>query len=136
MVLRLMRHEGHSFKPDVFDPNVVCTDPNDLWSANCAISNLLFDDIKQFEAHVPGFRVVYRQFSEFSSFLNSGGVIAKTFCVPLPTWLLHIQKAFDNTLARWFASVFALQRQVILERVEYAGVLANIEPKQQLRAAA
>src|SRR5262249_33297704 len=40
-ILRIMRHEGYSFEPDVFDPDVICTDPDDLWSANCAISNLL-----------------------------------------------------------------------------------------------
>lgn len=136
MVLRLMRHEGYSFTPDVFDEDVVCTDPNDLWSANCAIPNLLFDNPKRFEARVPGFRVIHRGFSEFSCFLNSGGVIAKTFCIPLPPWLLRVQKLFDDILTGVFPSVFALQRQIVLKRVQRPGVPVGIEHDKALSTAA
>jgi ubiquinone/menaquinone biosynthesis C-methylase UbiE len=55
MLLRLMRHEGYSFDVNVFDPDEVCTDPHDLWSANCAIPNLLFDNPGKFHAQVPQF---------------------------------------------------------------------------------
>ena len=48
-LLKLMRHEGYDFEIDVFNHNLICTDPHDLWSANCAIPNLLFDDDIKFE---------------------------------------------------------------------------------------
>jgi ubiquinone/menaquinone biosynthesis C-methylase UbiE len=47
-LLRLMRHEGFDFTIDVYDSNLICTDEDDLWSANCAIPNLLFDNILKF----------------------------------------------------------------------------------------
>ncbi len=115
-LLRLMRHEGYSYEVDPFDETVICTDPNDLWSANCAIPNLLFDDPARFERNVPAFRVVHQRFREFFCFINSGGVIAKTTCVPLPNFALHLLNAVDTVLAACLPSVFALQRQIVLEK--------------------
>ncbi len=115
-ILRLMRHEGYSFEVPVFNPEVVCTDPKDLWSANCAIPNLLFDNAAAFEQAVPEFTIEYQSTSEFFTFLNSGGVIAKTKCVPLPQPLLYVLGAIDTVLARLLPGVFALQRQIVLRR--------------------
>jgi SAM-dependent methyltransferase len=115
-ILRLMRHEGYSFAPDVFDPGVICTDPDDLWSANCAISNLLFDDRARFEQQVPAFRIVYHRFSEFLLFANSGGVTAKTFFIPLPERMLRVVGRIDDLLASTLPEIFALQRRVVLVR--------------------
>ena len=116
-LLRAMRHEGYSFEPDVFDENLVCTDPNDLWSANCAIPNLLFDDVQKFEKSIPEFKIVKRSYSEFFNFANSGGVIAKTRYVPLPVWGLKALKGIDDTLATLMPQVFALQRQIALRKL-------------------
>lgn len=115
-ILRLMRHEGYSFDVPVFDPDVVCTDPKDLWSANCAIPNLLFDDAAAFERAVPEFSIEYQSSSEFFTFLNSGGVIAKTKFLPLPKPFLHLLGAIDTALATLLPGVFALQRQIVLRR--------------------
>lgn len=117
MLLRLMRHEGYSFDVNVFDPNLVCTDPNDLWSANCAIPNLLFDDPAKFHANVPQFRITKQSHSEFFNFINSGGVIAKTYSIPLPVFFLKALELTDTLLANCLPSVFALQRQVVLMKV-------------------
>ena len=117
-VLRLMRHEGYSYVPDVFDESVICNDPADPWSANCAIPNLLFDDVKRFERQVPDFEIVHRGFSEFTCMLNSGGVIAKTMHVPLPAWMVNMLYGLDAALTRLLPRVFALQRQVVLEKVD------------------
>ncbi len=116
-LLRLMRHEGYSFDVDVFDPQVVCTDPEDLWSANCAIPNLLFDDAAKFHTQVPQFQIVMQSYSEFFNFINSGGVIAKTFSIPLPVFLLKTIELIDTCLANCAPSVFALQRQIVLKKV-------------------
>jgi len=114
VLLRMMKHEGYSFDPDVFNPDLVCTDPNDLWSANCAIPNLLFDDVATFEKKVPQFKLTRSSFSEFFNFLNSGGVIAKTASVPLPVPALKALEAIDLLLAKVAPQVFALQRQIVL----------------------
>jgi SAM-dependent methyltransferase len=117
LVLRLMRHEGYAFDANVFDPDEICTDPKDLWSANCAIPNLLFDDRAEFERNIPFFRIERSTFSEFFLFLNSGGVIAKTVSVPLPQFALRALERVDQLLAGSLPQVFALQRQIALRKV-------------------
>lgn len=116
MVLRLMKHEGYSYEPDVFNESTVCTDPCDLWSANCAIPNLLFDDKSKFKKNVPYFKIMRHDFSEFFVFLNSGGVIAKTFFIPLPLSLCKFLKSVDDILTKILPNIFALQTRIILQK--------------------
>ena len=125
--LRYMRHEGYSYEPNVFDEQVICNDPSDPWSANCAIPNLLFDDRRRFERQVPEFQVIHSSFSEFVSLLNSGGVIAKTAYLPLPGPLVKLVRGFDSVLARLLPSVFAMQRQIVLQKVS-AGAASVSKP--------
>lgn len=116
LLLRLMRHEGYDFTINVFDRNLICTDPQDLWSANCAIPNLLFDNLEEFNKNIPYFRNIHTGFSEFFLFINSGGVISKTKYIPFPFILLKITSLMDKVLCKIFPSFFALQRQVVLEK--------------------
>ena len=113
-LLRFMRHEGYDFTINVFDRKLICTDPEDLWSANCAIPNLLFDNLHEFNSKVAGFSVAYTGFSEFFLFINSGGVISKTSYIPLPVAVLKILKSVDDFLCKVAPSIFALQRQIVL----------------------
>ena len=48
VILKLMSHEGYSYDVDVFNYESICNDKNDLWSANCAVPQLLFDDESKF----------------------------------------------------------------------------------------
>ena len=57
LLLWMMRHEGWSYDIDVFDENAVTNDPEDPWSANCAIPELLFQSSTEFESKVPGYSV-------------------------------------------------------------------------------
>jgi SAM-dependent methyltransferase len=114
-ILRIMKHEGYSFGADVFSDEV-CTNPEDLWSANCAIPNLLFDDKRKFKSYFPDFEIKRSTYSEFFVFLNSGGVIAKTFYLPLPNFILEIIKFIDDILVKIFPKIFALQRQIVLQK--------------------
>lgn len=116
LLLRLLRHESYSFDPDVFDPEVICTDPKKPWSANCAIPNLLFDDPERFRQHVPYFEIRRSSFSEFFIWLNSGGVNAKAPYVPLPGPALKALAALDSALIRLTPQTFALQRQIALRK--------------------
>ncbi len=115
-ILRLMRHEGYSFEVDVFDRKSVCNDPEDPWSANCAIPNLLFDDAEKFRKGVPYFDMEKQEWAECLLFLNSGGVIANTISLPLPRALLRVVRAIDGILTRAAPNVLALQRRVILRK--------------------
>ncbi len=115
-ILRLMRHEGYDYTIDVFDRNLICTDPDDLWSANCAIPNLLFDDKALFEKNIPFFSMERTSFSELFLFLNSGGVIAKTKYIPLPRFMLKIVDGIDDFLISLSKKTFALQRQIVLRK--------------------
>jgi hypothetical protein len=112
-----MKHEGYNFSANVFSDTEICTDPNDLWSANCAIPNLLFDDVAQFESKINNFKVITRGYSEFFNFINSSGVIAKTIYIPLPLFMLSLLNVADRFLANRLPGIFALQRQVVLQKV-------------------
>jgi ubiquinone/menaquinone biosynthesis C-methylase UbiE len=117
ILLNLMKHEGYSYDVDVFDETCICTDKEDLWSANCAIPNLLFDDPKIFEEKISFFKIEYTSFDECLSFINSGGVIAKTAYISLPKFLIKSIQKFDKILCL-FPRLFALQRQIVLKNIK------------------
>ncbi len=135
VLLRAMRHEGYSYEPNVFDPEVICNEASDPWSANCAIPNLLFDDRAKFEEHVPAFKMVHTGFREFAGMINSGGVIAKTVCIPLPRFVLKLVHGLDTALASVFPGVFAMQRQIVLEKRD-RDILRMTRPQQSARKTA
>jgi hypothetical protein len=116
LLLRLMRHEGYSYDVNVFDEQCVCNDPGDPWSANCVIPNLLWDDRAKFQRHMPALKMVHHRFRECSTLLNSGGVIAKTRCIPMPRWMVRMMQVLDTAVITLFPHVFALQRQIVLEK--------------------
>jgi SAM-dependent methyltransferase len=111
---RLTRVEGYDFDIDVYDPDLVVSDPMNAWSANNAVPDLLFDDLPTFSERVRSFEVVHHSYDEFLLFLNSGGVTHKTASIPLPDVALRALSAIDRVLTRWFPGIFALQRSVVL----------------------
>jgi len=118
IILRLMKHEGYSYNHDVFDVKDICTKKDDLWSGNNAIPNLLFDDIKKFNNKINFFKVLKTDFSEFLLFLNSGGVVSKTFFIPLPVSILKLIKQIDLILCSYCPRLFALQRRIVLLNIK------------------
>lgn len=116
-MLRLTRHEGYSFEKNVFDNNELFTDPNNLWTANCAVSNLLFDDKDLFYDKVDYFKIIKDERCEFLMFINSGGVNSKIFYIPLPSICLNIVRLVDNILVYFFPNIFALQRKIVLSKL-------------------
>jgi SAM-dependent methyltransferase len=115
-MLFAMRHEGWSYDIDVFDEDTVTNDPADPWSANCAIPELLFASSEQFEAKVPGYRVLKNELNESLLFPLSGGVIAKTPVPELPRPVLAAVRALDRVLVRAMPATFAVGRSVVLEK--------------------
>jgi len=114
IILKLMRHEGYSYDVDAFSQNVICNDPHDAWSANCALPNLLFDKTERFEKTFP-FRFIHQRYTEFLIFLLSGGVIAKTKTINLPRLILKFVDKCDDLLIMLSKKTFALQRQIVLK---------------------
>jgi SAM-dependent methyltransferase len=116
IALRATGHEGYDFSADPFDPTRPCNDPGDPWSANCAIPNLLFDDLDRFRKHYPEFAVVDSGLSEFFVQFNSGGVTASVPYLPLPWAAMHIVDSIDRVLVGVAPGIFASQRRLVLRR--------------------
>lgn len=117
LVQRVMRHEGWSFAVNPLDRRASCNDPNDPWSGNSAISDLLFHDHAAFSRAFPNFWIEQDEFQECLIFLLSGGVTAKTFTIPLPRSALKVVDKLDRWLVRWFPHQFALSRRIALTRI-------------------
>ena len=117
LAIRLTGHESYDLSADPFDPAAVCNDPGNPWSANCAIPNLLFDDVARFERTFPAFRIVEQRRSEFFVYFNSGGIVGRAPYVPLPTVALRLLDAIDAVLVRIAPGVFASQRRIVLQRL-------------------
>lgn len=116
LLLRLMKHEGWSYRVDVFDRTAVANDPRDPWSANCAIPQLLFADMTKFQCNVQGWKVLRNSLNECLLFPLSGGVIAKARIPTFPAVFYDWIALFDGFLTRVCPSVFALGRSVVLQR--------------------
>lgn len=117
LALRLMRKEGYSFEVNVFDENIILSDPANPWSGNNAIGELLFNDHTKFHTHVPFFRIEQDEYSECFLFLNSGGVTAKTISVPLPAWGVRLVELLDKVCVRLAPNFFAMQRSIALRKI-------------------
>jgi SAM-dependent methyltransferase len=109
--------EGYSYDVDVYDRDAVLSDPANLWEANNAVPDLLFDDLDTFHRQVPEFRVEHQHFDEFLLTVNSGGVTHKTVSIPLPERGLKLLHAIDRRLTGRFPDTFAMQRSLVLRKV-------------------
>lgn len=116
ILLRVMRHEGWSYDVDVFDENTICNEEGDLWSANCAVPELLFHDERRFERCFTGLSVERNEKCECLIFPLSGGVISKAPVPRLPAVMLKLVLAFDRVLVGFLPSVFAFGRRVVLTK--------------------
>ncbi|MFN7939206.1 MAG: class I SAM-dependent methyltransferase [Bryobacteraceae bacterium] len=117
-ILRLMRHEGYSFDINPFAEDFVCTRPDDPWAGNNALPRVLFQDWKRFFEESPGWELLLDEKCECLSFLNSGGVTAKTVYVPLPRVLLSAVDWIDTAAVRLAPDLLALGRRIALRKKE------------------
>ena len=116
LAIRLTGHEAYDLRADPFDPSRPCNEPADPWSANCAIPNLLFDDLVRFRARWPQYDVLDAVRSEFFVHFNSGGITSRGPYVPLPEAALRLLDVLDRVLVTIAPSVFASQRRIVLRR--------------------
>ena len=117
LLLRLMRHEGWSYDVNVFDQNEIVNDKSDLWSANCAVPEMLFNDMSQFENVFPALKVERNELCECLLFPASGGVISKAKVPELPVFVLNMILSFDRFLVRIAPNIFALGRRVVIKKL-------------------
>lgn len=115
-LLRLMRHEGWSYDVDVFDERSIVNFKDDLWSANCAVPELLFTDAIRFEQAFPSLKVEENELCECLIFPLSGGVISKTRMLELPEFILKAVMLLDRLLVSVAPNQFALGRQVVIRK--------------------
>lgn len=116
LLLNLNKHEGYSYEVNVFDENEIANNPNDIWSANCAIPELLFSNTKKFEENIPYFKILKNHLNECFIFPLSGGVIAKRKMFKIPKFLFPIIKLIDKILIYCLPSIFALGRSTVLQK--------------------
>jgi SAM-dependent methyltransferase len=116
LMARLTRVEGYAYDVDVFDAEVALSDPANLWEANNAIPDLLFEDRARFARAVPQFEIVEERFEECLLVLNSGGVTHKTVSVPLPSPVLRLLRRIDDAITARWPRAFAMQRNIVLRR--------------------
>jgi SAM-dependent methyltransferase len=117
-ILRMMKHESYDYGVDVFDETAPMKKmTGDVWAANCAVPDLLFDDLEQFRRGFPRFAVVYHEYCECFVLLNSGGVDRATLRIPLPAWVNRHMKNLDRALISLSPGTFAMSRRVVLRKV-------------------
>ena len=113
----IMKHEGFDFTVNVWDEKKPKSDEEDLWAGNIAVSNLIFDDKKNFSKHLGSyFKIKHEKLVECLIFFNSGGVTSKTFYIPLNFFFLKIIKYLDKFLTLIFPKLFALGYKIVLEK--------------------
>lgn len=101
---------------DVFDEKAVVNDKSDLWSANCAVPELLFTTPAKFEQAFPRLKIELNELCECLIFPLSGGVISKTRVPELPNFFLKAILRLDRLLVQLAPSLFALGRRVVIRK--------------------
>ena len=115
-ILKLMCHEGWSYDVNVFDEDEVANNPDDPFSANCAIPELLFTDDGTFENEFPGLKIIRNSLCECFTFPLSGGVISKHKTIELPFAVLKAINQLDRACIAVIPSVFAMGRSVVIRK--------------------
>jgi len=116
LFLYLLDDEAWSFKVNIFNSKKNIFNPNSVWDANNATARLLFRDENKFHLYFPKLNIEKNKLNEFLTFINSGGVVQKTFSVPINRFLFCIMDYIDKILIFLFPSIFALGRYVILKK--------------------
>ena len=114
----LMKHEGYDFTKNVWSKKTPLSQKNNIWSGNIAVPHLIFDEKIIFDKYLGNFfKIKHQKFYECFVFINSGGVSSKTFYIPLSDFFLNFVKFIDKILTTLFPNIFAMGRQIVLEKI-------------------
>ena len=114
--LYILDDEAWSFKVNIFNSKKNIFDPNSPWDANNATATMLFKDEKRFYSNFKQYKILKNELSEFFIFLNSGGVVQKTFCIPINKIIFNLLDLTDRILIFLLPGIFALGRSVVLKK--------------------
>ncbi len=114
--LILLDDEAFSFNVDIFNHKKNIFNPNNVYDANNATPNLLFNNEEKFHKNFPQYKIVDNKLSEFFIFLNSGGVVQKTYYIPINKFFFNFLNYTDKLLIFLFPTIFALGRTVVLKK--------------------
>ena len=96
-------------------PGMIIEHKEDLWSGNNAIPHLVFDDKTIFNKYLGKyFKIDHDKVVHHISYLNSGGVTAKTFYIPLNNFFLSMFDKIYSILSKPFPKIFGLNRCLVL----------------------
>lgn len=116
-LLKILHHEGYSYDIDIFNTESIVNDKKDLWSANCAVPEILFTREREFEDFFEGLKIQLNEPCEFLIFPLSGGVISKLKVPRLPNFILRAVHLLDNLLIKVLPLIFALGRRVVIKKI-------------------
>lgn len=115
-LLKTMRHEGWSYDVDVYDETKIANDPEDPWSANCAIPELLFQDEDLFHEKFKSLKIILNTKVEGFILPLSGGVISKINIPELPYWVLNVVSILDKFLICIAPQIFSMGRSIVIKK--------------------
>ena len=114
--LRVLRHEGCSFEPNVFDKDATVGDAENPWSGDNAIPDMVFLDRDRIHTNFPNFEFIENTPTECINVLVAGGVVAKSKTVRLLMMILRLINMVGSFLVSAAPSVFALGRQICVRK--------------------
>ena len=114
----LLDDEAWSYKVNIFNTKKNIFKSNSPWDSNTAVAQLLFKEEKKFNFYFPNFLFLKNDLSEFSIFLNSGGVVQDTFHIPVNKIIFNLMKYIDKLLIWLLPNIFALNRRVVLKKIK------------------
>ena len=112
----ILKDEGWSFNVNIFDDKKNIFESDNPWTGNTAVAKLLFKDEKKFSYHFPQYEIIKNELSEFSIFLNSGGVINNIFYIPVNKFFSNLLNFVDKILIFLLPNIFALNRRIVLKK--------------------
>jgi SAM-dependent methyltransferase len=117
LIMAITHHEEIDFTKNVWNSRKSCININHPWNGNNAIPDLIFDNKIKFKRNLNKiFEIIYEDFSECFTFINSGGVYSKNFYIPLNNFLLNIIFKIENLIIKIFPKIFALGRKIVLTK--------------------
>lgn len=112
----ILDDESWSLKAKVFNGKNIFN-PKNPWISNTAVAQLLFKNGKIFNQYFPQYEIIENKLSEFFIFLNSGGVNSSFFRIKMNYFFLKIFNIVDNILIFFLPNIFALNRTIVLKKI-------------------
>ncbi len=112
----ILDDESWSLKAKVFSKKNIFN-PKSPWISNTAVAQLLFKNRNEFHKNFKEYKMIENKLSEFLIFLNSGGVNSNFYYLKLNNFFLNSMNILDNILIFLFPNIFALNRTVVLKKI-------------------